>query len=213
LQRIAQERTVPKKTNDDLREACITEALAIIETLGIERLSLREVSRRLGVSHQAPYKHFPSRDHILAEIVRRAFESFAAYLDSHRVPDDPIADFEMMGRAYLDYAQAHPLQYRLMFSTPLPNAADHPEMMASANRAFDVLRDSLQQMRLDRHNGSPDQLDLDALFVWSANHGLAMILQTQVLDTLLLSGDALNTAAEHLRARIAQALGVRLPGA
>jgi len=43
----------------DLREACIREALAIIEVGGVESLSLREVARRLGVSHQAPYKHFP----------------------------------------------------------------------------------------------------------------------------------------------------------
>lgn len=202
-----------KKQYDDLREACITEALAIIETFGIESLSLREVSRRLGVSHQAPYKHFPSRDHILAEIIQRAFESFAAYLDSHRIPDNPLADFKMMGRTYLDYAQAHPLQYRLMFGTPLPNAVDHPDMMASANRAFDVLRDSLQRMRLDRHADDSNQLDLDALFVWSTTHGLAMILQTQVLDTLMLSDDALNIAAEHLRKRVAQALGLPLEGA
>lgn len=201
----------PKKQHDDLREACITEALAIIETSGIEHLSLREVSRRLGVSHQAPYKHFPSRDHILAEIVRREFDSFAAYLDRHHVPDNPLADFEKMGRVYLDYAQAHPLQYRLMFATPLPSAADHPEMMVSASRAFDVLRDSLKHMHLDRHTANPDQLDLDALFVWSATHGLAMLLQTQVLNTLALSGDALNIAAEHLRERVGQALGL-LPG-
>ncbi|MCG8692745.1 MAG: TetR/AcrR family transcriptional regulator, partial [Minwuiales bacterium] len=74
---MAEKKPVPK----DLREACVREALAIIDTSGVEELSLREVARRLGVSHQAPYRHFPSRDHILAEIVTRAFESFARYLD------------------------------------------------------------------------------------------------------------------------------------
>jgi hypothetical protein len=43
-----------RKKSADLREACIREALAIIETEGVENLSLREVSRRLGISHQAP---------------------------------------------------------------------------------------------------------------------------------------------------------------
>jgi AcrR family transcriptional regulator len=43
--------------------------MLIIGERGIEELSLREVARRLGVSHQAPYKHFPSRDHLLAEVV------------------------------------------------------------------------------------------------------------------------------------------------
>jgi AcrR family transcriptional regulator len=50
----------------DLREACVKQALEIIAKGGIDSLSLRDVARRLGVSHQAPYKHFPSRDHILA---------------------------------------------------------------------------------------------------------------------------------------------------
>gem|GEM_PF-1537080 len=124
----------------DLREACIREALAIIEVGGVESLSLREVARRLGVSHQAPYKHFPDRDHILAEIVRRAFESFATYLDSRPLTGDPINDMHEMGMAYLRYARTHPLQYRLMFSTPLPDPAQHPQMMQSARHAFDLLQ-------------------------------------------------------------------------
>ncbi|MFX4450801.1 TetR/AcrR family transcriptional regulator, partial [Acinetobacter baumannii] len=52
-------------------------------------LSLRDVARRLGVSHQAPYKHFPSRDHILAEVVGRAYASFAAHLEKRPRSDDP----------------------------------------------------------------------------------------------------------------------------
>jgi AcrR family transcriptional regulator len=92
----------------DVREACIHEALAIIVARGIGArgigaLSLREVARRLGISHQAPCKRYPSRDHLLAEVMRRAF-----------------ADLHAMGQAYLDYALRHPLQYRLIFGTPCP---------------------------------------------------------------------------------------------
>ncbi len=103
----------------DVREACIDEALVIIEAEGIEALSLREVARRLGVSHQAPYKHYPSRDHLLAEVVRRAFAAFADHLDARPRKADPFADLHAMGQAYLDYALRHPLQYRLIFGTPL----------------------------------------------------------------------------------------------
>lgn len=50
----------------ELREACVIAAQEVIAEKGVENLSLRDVARKLGVSHQAPYKHYPSRDHLLA---------------------------------------------------------------------------------------------------------------------------------------------------
>lgn len=184
------------------------EALAIIAESGPENLSLREVSRRLGVSHQAPYRHFPSRDHILAEVVRRAFDSFAHYLDSHLPTGTPAGDVRAMGRAYLEYARAHPLHYRLMFGTPLPDPSQHPEMMHSAQHAFALLRDGIARLRAEQ--GTPDerQVALDALFVWSAVHGFATVMQTQALEKLAFSDEMVDAAAQHVLMRIGQALGL-----
>ncbi|MDJ0942565.1 MAG: TetR/AcrR family transcriptional regulator [Kiloniellales bacterium] len=191
----------------NLREACLDEALAIIEAEGVEALSLREVARRLGVSHQAPYKHFPSRDHILAEIVARAFESFARHLDARPRRADPQDDLAGMCRAYLDYARAHPLQYRLMFGDLLPDLKKHPDMMRQARHAFALLNDCLT--RLSARAGAPaseSAVALDALFVWSGVHGLARILQSRAAQTLELPPDVVEAAAAHLVARIGQAL-------
>ena len=75
----------------ELRDACIVAAQEIIAERGLENLSLREVARKLGVSHQAPYKHYPSRDHLLAEVMRRCFQ--------HRFipPDSERTDAEFYG--------------------------------------------------------------------------------------------------------------------
>ena len=191
----------------DLGEDCVREALAIIGEAGVEGLSLREVARRLGVSHQAPYKHYPSRDHLLAEVVRRAFTTFAEHLDARPRGGDPRDDLAEMGRAYLGYALAHPLQYRLMFGTPLPDPARHPEMMRSARHAFSLLRDGIA--RLDsEHAGriAGEKADLDALFVWSTVHGLASLLQTRAMDTLGLPPDVLEAAKFHTLLRLGLAL-------
>jgi len=122
----------PKARTGVLREDCVREALAIIEKVGVEGLSLRDVARRLKVSHQAPYKHFSSRDHVLAEIVSRAFASFAQYLDARPKSDDPHEDLAAMGRAYLEYANKRPVSYRLMFGTPLPEPGRNPEIGVTA---------------------------------------------------------------------------------
>lgn len=167
-----------------LREACVQEALAIIDTRGLEALSLREVARRLGVSHQAPYKHFASRDKLLAEVITRAFESFIAHLRTKRSGPE-IDDVHAVGDLYLGYAHSHPLQYRLMFSTPLPDPKDNPEMMARAQMAFGMLR-GLMSQHPDLLQAAPEDRDpdADAMFVWAAMHGLASIRESDAVRTL-----------------------------
>lgn len=194
-----------KPKYDNLREACISEAMTIIEADGIENLSMREVSRRLGVSHQAPYKHFASRDHILAELLKRAFAEFAQHLDSRPTAEDPHADLAAMGRAYLQYAAQNPLQYRLMFGTPLPDPAEHPDMMTQAQHAFALLRDALSQMAL------PGDANLNALYVWSTMHGLASILQMQMFDTLAVADYDLEQMVQHVIAHIGTGLAGESP--
>jgi AcrR family transcriptional regulator len=191
----------------DLREACVEEALKLVGEIGVEGLSLRDVARRLGVSHQAPYKHFPSRDHLVAELVARAFASFAKYLDARPRTGVPHEDLGEMGRSYVAYAREHPLHYRLMFGTPLPNPAEHPEMMRQARHAFALLRDSIALLP-PRNDDAPRHLDLETLFVWATVHGLATILQTHALDSLGLSPADLEAALPHTLERIGGGLGL-----
>ena len=204
---------MPKKNTPpekplDLRDACIVAAQEVIADRGIENLSLRDVARKLGVSHQAPYKHYPSRDHLLAEVMRRCFEGFAAHLDARQHFDEPRADLESLGQQYLSYAQAHPLQYRLMFSTPWPESAEHPDLVRDSARAFDILR---QVMRRMHGNGvaKRDLADLDALFIWSAMHGSVGILHGDCIDKLDLKPKVRSQAMAHVMAMVNQSLATR----
>lgn len=175
-----------KTINDlDLKEACIQAAREVITERGVEGLSMRDVARRLDISHQAPYRHFPSRDHLLAEIMRRCFEDFANFLDqSAKAQSDD--ELRGMGEAYMAYAARKPLEYRLMFGTPWPEPAAHPELVKHAVHAFDVLRQNL----LTKHGKKKDakkQAELEALFIWSALHGMATIEHANVMQHLVLS--------------------------
>lgn len=194
----------PQKPSD-LREACIAEALAIIEDAGVEGLSIREVARRLGVSHQAPYKHFPSSEHLLAELVRRTYVTFAEHLETRPRGGTPGDDMHCMGQAYFQFAMDHPLKYRLLFGTPLPDPTQHPAMMEEARKAFTVLLAGVAQMRGGVPLGSRE-IHLDALFVWSVVHGMATILQTAALHQLGLDEATLRGAMPHALESIGRAL-------
>ncbi len=189
----------------DLREACVAAAHAVIAQRGIENLSLRDVARQLGVSHQAPYKHYPSRDHLLAEVIRRCFQRFAAHLSAGLHGADPKADMDSLGGSYMAYAMANPLEYRLMFGTPWPDTAQHPDLLRDARHSFDVLREAIARMR--GHAGAPKaEHDLDAMYVWASMHGLATILQSNVMDKLALKPAVLKQTVPHAMMLVSAAL-------
>jgi len=190
----------------ELRDACIAAAREAIARHGIEGLSLREVARRLGVSHQAPYKHYPSRDHLLAEVTRRCFQQFAQHLDARAHFDDPHEDLEALGHQYLSYARQHPLEYRLMFGTPWPASAEHAELLHDSTHAFDILRQVLRRI----HGSSAKQrerVDLDAIFVWSAMHGLVGVMNGDCIDRLGLQQELLAQVVQHVLDGVARGLG------
>lgn len=194
-----------KTINDlELKEACVQAAREVIAEQGVEGLSMRDVARRLDISHQAPYRHFPSRDHLLAEIMRRCFEDFANYLDI-RAKNQLDDELRGMGDAYMSYAAKKPLEYRLMFGTPWPEPASHPELVKHAVHAFDVLRQNLLKKHGQQKNAKK-QAELEAMFIWSALHGLATIEQSNVMQHLVLSNGVQALSKDFMMFMIQSAL-------
>jgi AcrR family transcriptional regulator len=189
----------------ELKEACVRAAREVIAEHGIEHLSLREVARRLGVSHQAPYRHYPSRDHLLAEVMRRCFESFAQNLDARERSEDPTVELNALGRRYLAYAASNPLEYRLMFGTAWPEPAAHPDLVKDAVHAFDVLRTVLKRIFGEKASAK-QQVDMHAMFIWSSMHGLATITESNVMSCLNLTAKAAAQAPTHVMHMVELAL-------
>lgn len=197
----------PKPEADTgLKTACLRAARETIAERGLEQLSLREVARRLGVSHQAPYRHFPSRDHLLAEVIRECFQDFARFLDDRETQDAPEQDLNCLGTRYLQFALERPLEYRLMFNTPWPEPAEEVGLVRDALHAFNILRDDLRGI----HGRGPEaqrQVDQDAMLIWSAMHGLSSILQSSAMGHL----DLAEGVREQVPAYIMQRMRSLLP--
>lgn len=194
---------------EDTKEACVEEALRIIEREGVENLSLRGVARNLKISHQAPYKHFASKDHILAEIIARGFRKFADYLEKRLKTGDPRQNMRNLGEAYLKFARDYPLYYRLMFASPHPDEAEHEEMASLSASTFNVLKDRVRELadsELSPARRKEFDVDGEALFVWSTMHGLAMILNWDHREQLPLDSRNWKMHVEHIFKRIGDAL-------
>jgi AcrR family transcriptional regulator len=156
----------------DLRPALIQEAVRVIQTVGVESLTLRAVGERLGVSRTALYRHFADKSALLTAVASEGFrtlrlELLAAWGQGGREP------FDAMGLAYIRFAVAHPSHYRVMFGGAVEGAAD-AELMQEAGGAFQALVDAIvfQQQAGEMRADDPQQL---ARFIWAVVHGVAML--------------------------------------
>ena len=102
----------------DLRRQLVLAARAEVEAHGVENVVLTRLAQPCGVSVAAPYRHFPNKEALLAEVASGGFTELGAKLivamDSDESPRDRLLD---AGVAYIRYALAHPNLFRLMFSS------------------------------------------------------------------------------------------------
>ncbi len=107
----------------DLRRALIDTALQLVTEEQDWTFSLREVARRAGVSHRAPYNHFPEKLDLLAAVAAVGFERLRdGMLRAMAGIDGPEALLVAICRTYMRLGLENPALYRLMFGPALSDA-------------------------------------------------------------------------------------------
>jgi AcrR family transcriptional regulator len=166
----------------DLREQVLAASLALIEEDGVAALSLREVARRAGVSHQAPYHHFGHKEAIVAELVARGFTRLAERLEAaEQSRGTPSRRLMLAGQAYVAFALAEPGSFRIMFRSELVDRAAFPAAGEAGARAYAPLVRLVNECHAGPRTpraGSAAAEKLEALVTmhWSLVHGLATLL-------------------------------------
>src|SRR3954471_22480152 len=168
----------------DQRARLLDAALRTLEESGPEALQARRLTAEIGASTQALYTLFGGMPALFEAIVTEGFVRFAAHVDAVPETDDPVADFFRQGRAYVDWALAHPQLYRLMFGltggdlrlhsglelTLSGAMANFPEGQAPA----EVMVRSLERVKAAGRIG-PVNTALAAGQVLSATHGYVLL--------------------------------------
>jgi AcrR family transcriptional regulator len=132
----------------DLRGAILEAAGRMIEKDGFAGLSVREAARRAGVSHTAPYRHFPDRKALLAALAAEGFSQLAKVLENRSGRE--------LAEAYVRFALEHPQRFRLMFAS----GRAPPDLRARFGAAFSELGAGAS---------------LAAAAAWALVHGLAQL--------------------------------------
>jgi AcrR family transcriptional regulator len=154
----------------DLAPALRRAAREILESEGLEALSLRSVARRAGVSHAAPYRHFASREALLADLAVAGFTELKEEIAKAASVPGAVPDrIARVGAAYARFAARQSNLLRLMFSSEFPNRAQIPALVD----ATDQVAREIAQVVGD---------DVVGLAVWASVHGLAMLAIDNMID-------------------------------
>ena len=184
----------PHDQHGDVRRLVLDAAIAIIESDGAESLSMREVARRAGVSHQAPYHYFGDRSGIFAAISEEGFTLLAqAFRDVDFSNTSPAkASFI----AYLSFARDHVGHFRVMFRNDICGVTDNEETANAASSAFDEL---LQMVaRTIGSSVDPKAAHTFAFTMWSQAHGLATLVIDGPLPQKLPPGVSLDDQIDEV---------------
>jgi AcrR family transcriptional regulator len=113
----------------DLKAALVDGAIDLIVERGVRGFSLAELSRRLGVTVAAPYRHFDSRDELLAAVAVRALEAFGEALAAQSSETDPPEErLAAMANAYVRFAAEQPALFGVVFGVGLDKKRRYPEL-------------------------------------------------------------------------------------
>ncbi len=186
----------------DLRRSLVDAALALVAEEQDWGFSLREVARRAGVSHNAPYNHFADKRDLLGAVANAGYEALqsrlAALAARTAAPDEALV---AIGVGYIRFGLENPAHYRLMFGPELVAGSGGPpaSLLEAAGGAKSVLAEVLLRgARAGMFKAAPDDeqaLGILVLSSWAMVHGLTLLLMDR------LAGSALPDSIPELVAR------------
>ncbi len=168
----------------NLREELIIEATRVLRDHGIDSITLRRLSRSLGVSKAAPYRHFKNKAALLAAVAAEGFRKMSISFKETSNDENPQIALSIIMERYISFATGNPRLYRLMFSRKLFNSPVSEELLEAATGAYSGIKEILSGMN------SSEETAVSVNTAWALVHGISLLIN----DNLLTVDNQGNTA-------------------
>ena len=169
----------PRYHHGDLRRQLVAAGVELVAERGVDGFSMRELARRAGVSHAAPYHHFPTRAALVRAVVADSYALLAnALRHATSGADDPLDAIRAMGVAYVDFALTNPERYRLMFRSELTGPPENADLTADelGTDAFAVLIGAFELAHERGRLADETTAASAAIAAWASVHGVASLI-------------------------------------
>lgn len=157
-------------------------ACTLVEAEGVEGFSLRAVARSVGVSANATYRHFPDRSALLHAVATAGFAQLAEGMRKAQAKQRKgasasveVGRFKATGHAYVEFAVAHPMLFRMMFGPDGSGTVETAEAPPLELGAYATLGEALDGLV---HSGllAPPSRQGAELKAWTVVHGFASLV-------------------------------------
>ncbi len=189
----------------DLRSALLAAAMRSLSEHGEPNFSLSELSRTLGVTPAAAYKHFVDKDALMVELaglgfaqLQASFEAAMPLAQRATSPRQATQRFDRLGEAYLEFGLENPALLHLIFGKGAATYRERHAKGLGTSVSFQYLSQALE----DLHRHAVIQARPNAewqWFAWSAIHGATELRIAQVSQLV----DARHTARAITRGIVA----------
>ena len=163
-----------------MRQSILDSARAIAAKEGWQAVTIRRVAEKIEYSPPAIYEYFESKEALMEEEAREAFEIFLADLIAARdAHTDPRERLRAMGDAYWNFVWKHPELYQVISGLGGVNLCgpghEHPH--SEGQQVFETFRDVLQA-NLPPGGRTAEEVEGKVTILWSLFHGFIALLMT-----------------------------------
>jgi AcrR family transcriptional regulator len=146
-------------------------AIMMVKNDGWNRFSIRKLAENTGLSVPSIYKFFPSKDDLLAQLVRVGFLKLnSAISNTPACETDPLRRIHQIWLAYWDFAFSEKELYQLMFGINIFNnnvEIKKKEVVEFLSLISKALTQVVCAIKVDN-----DMVRVKSLTLWSMVHGL-----------------------------------------
>ena len=156
-----------KYHHGNLRDDILKAAYSFVKENGYAAMSLRGIADQCNVSATAIYRHYETKEHLLADVVIKGFVEF-----NMSVEGEEEDDIFQRSENYLAFAFDNYNIYDLIFSQSVVEFLKFPKILEVADKAFESLLESVK-----KHDKSLNDLSASnkAIHIWSFLHGMSSI--------------------------------------
>ena len=163
-----------KYHHENLKQVLLDCACETCENEGADALSLRGLAKKAKVSQTAPYRHFATKQELLACIAEEGFKNLNK--DLLKILDGEFNSERerhiASGRTYIEFGLNNLNTYNLMFSDSIKDFSEFSGLEEAAETCFQTLKQIITKV----FNLNDEQTELKGMQMWAMSHGLVMIL-------------------------------------